>query len=143
MDAMPAVTETLLPGARIILIAVADGILADSLRFSLELEGFEVKLCDERSLCATAEAWMPGCIVFDQEVFTRIVATSGSALIAELGVPTVLMVGQKTGRTLDRARAAGITRLVEKPLLGSTLFEAINHALDGLGSSRPGCNSGP
>jgi hypothetical protein len=31
--------------AATILIGVGDGVLADSLRFSLELEGFEVKLC--------------------------------------------------------------------------------------------------
>ena len=42
--------EIALPEARTILIAVADGILADSLRFSLELEGFDAEFCDGCSL---------------------------------------------------------------------------------------------
>ena len=45
--------------AATILIGVGDGVLADSLRFSLELEGFEVKLCDEHSLLRVM-AWHGG-----------------------------------------------------------------------------------
>jgi len=46
-----------------ILIATGDGVLADSLRFSLELEGFEAKLCDELSLLpALAASEAPGCV---------------------------------------------------------------------------------
>jgi FixJ family two-component response regulator len=130
-----------LPGARIILIAVADGILADSLRFSLELEGFDVKLCDERTLLSAIAAWMPGCLVLDQEVFGRIVDARGASFVAGLSLPVVLMVGQNTPRVLDRAKAAGIERVIEKPLLGGALFEAITHALEDLGSSCSGAGS--
>jgi hypothetical protein len=34
-------------------ILIAVGVLADSLRFSLGLEGFDVRLCDEHSLPRT------------------------------------------------------------------------------------------
>jgi hypothetical protein len=58
-----------------VLIAVRDAVLADSLRFSLELEGFEAKLCDELSLLpALAASEAPGCVLLDQDVFARKVA---------------------------------------------------------------------
>ena len=126
---------------RTILIAVADGVLADSLRFSLELEGFEAMLCDERSLLPMKARSAPGCLVLDQDVFARMAEGKGLAALAGLGIPIVLMVGQPTPRLLDRARAAGVTRVVEKPLLGGMLSDAVKHALDDVASqNRPqGC----
>lgn len=117
--------------AATILIAVGDGVLANSLRFSLELEGFEVKLCDEHSvLHAMAEAGAPGCLVLDHDVFARIVNGKGGRRFAELGFPVVLMVGHKTEKVVARAEQAGVTTVVEKPLLGGVLLDAIRTALD-------------
>ena len=128
--------------AETILIAASDGVLADSLRFSLELEGFTVKLCDELSLLpAIAAKQPPGCLVLDQDVFTRLVDGDGQQPLAEMGIPVVLMVGYKTQRLMDRVKAAGVTRVVEKPLLGGVLFDAIRKALDGVGSSGPALGS--
>ena len=121
---------------RSILIAVADGVLADSLRFSLELEGFDAALCDERSLLPMNARSAPGCLVLDQDVFARIADGEELAALAELGIPIVLMVGQPTPRLLDRARAAGVTRVVEKPLLGGILSDAVKHALDDVASQK-------
>jgi hypothetical protein len=39
------------------------------------------------------------------------------------------MVECQTGRVLARAEAAGVTKVVEKPLLGSVLFDAIKTAM--------------
>jgi FixJ family two-component response regulator len=112
--------------AATILIAVGDGVLADSLRFSLELEGYAVKLCDEYSLLRTIDAGEPqGCLVLDQDVFARMMDRRFDGF----GVPVVLMVERQTGRMLARAEAAGVTKVVEKPLLGSVLFDAIKTAL--------------
>jgi FixJ family two-component response regulator len=127
-------------GARVseagtILIGVGDAVLADSLRFSLELEGYSTRLCDERSLLPLAAAHKPGCLVLDQDVFTKLAAG-----IPDLSVPVVLMVGQRTPRLMERAKAAGVTHVVETPLLGGALFEEIRKALDGCG--RPDGNSG-
>ena len=119
-----------------ILIGVGDAVLADSLRFSLELEGFDARLCDERSLLPLAAAHKPGCLVLDQDVFAKL--ADGKA-ISDISVPVVLMVGQRTPRLMDRARAAGVTHVVETPLLGGVLFEEIRKALDGYG--RPDGNS--
>jgi FixJ family two-component response regulator len=113
-----------------ILIGVGDAVLADSLRFSLELEGYNASFCDERSLLPLLAANKPRCLVLDQEVFTKL-ATGRT--ISDLHVPVVLMVGQRTQRLMERARAAGVTHLVETPLLGGVLFEEIRKALDGHG----------
>lgn len=131
--------ENDLAEAATILIAVGDGVLADSLRFSLELEGYAVKLCDEYSLPRAIGAGEgQGCLVLDQDVFARMADRRFDAL----GVPVVLMVECQTGRVLARAEAAGVTKVVEKPLLGSVLFDAIKTAMNdtpayGNGRRRP------
>ena len=131
--------ENDLAEAGTILIAVGDGVLADSLRFSLELEGFDVKLCDEQSLLRAMEMndAARGCLVLDQDVFARMVEGNGDRRFAESGIPIVLMVGHKTERVVARAEAAGATRLVEKPLLGGVLFDAIRTAINGKMPLRP------
>ena len=116
--------------AATILIAVGDGVLADSLRFSLELEGFEVKLCDEHSLFrAMAADEASGCVVLDQDVFARTVDGEDGRRFAAYGIPVVLMVGHKTERVVACAEKAGVTNVVEEPLLGRVLFDAIRTAL--------------
>jgi FixJ family two-component response regulator len=113
-----------------ILIAVEDAVLADSLRFSLELEGYAARLCDEHCLLPAMMAGQAaGCLVLDQDVFTRMAITDGRYTLAHIGIPVVLMVGNKTQRLLDRAKAAGVTRVVEKPLLGGVLLDEIRKAL--------------
>jgi FixJ family two-component response regulator len=124
--------------AATILIAVGDGVLADSLRFSLELEGFEVKLCDEHSLHgAMATAQAPGCLVLDQEVFARMLDSKGERRFAAFEIPVVLMVGHKTERVVASAEKAGITDVIEKPILGAVLFDAIRTALEKMPSGGP------
>jgi len=124
--------------AETILIAVNDGVLADSLRFSLELEGFETHLCDEHSLLPTMSATQAdGCLVLDQDVFTRLVEGEDGHDLGTRGMPVVLMVSHSTKRVLARAEAAGVTEVVEKPLLGSVLFDAIRQAIRGRGDLRP------
>jgi two-component system, LuxR family, response regulator FixJ len=118
------------PEARTILIAVGDAVLADSLRFSLELEGYTAKLCDELSLLPAVAEEAPGLLVLDQDVFTRLDGRDGSEALVQIGIPVVLMVGHKTQRLMQKAKAAGVNQVVEKPLLGGVLFDAIRNALD-------------
>jgi FixJ family two-component response regulator len=120
--------------AETIFIAVADGVLADSLRFSLELEGFETHFCDESSLLPammSVPRTQASCLVLDQDVFARVVDGEEAGLFADQGVPVVLMVSHTTKRVLARAAAAGVTEVVEKPLLGGVLFDAIRQAIGG------------
>ena len=113
-----------------VLIAVRDSVLANSLRFSLELEGYEAKLC-ERPLDPPADGELRTCLLLDQEVFTTLCGRAGTRVLTRFGLPTVLMVNQRTQRLMDHANAAGVTTVLEKPLLGGVLFEAIRSALDG------------
>jgi two-component system, LuxR family, response regulator FixJ len=122
--------ESDLAEAATILLAVGDGVLADSLRFSLELEGFNVKLCDEHSLLGTmASEEAPGCLVLDQDVFARLFDGRGDRRFAAFGIPVVLLVGHKTERVVAAAEKTGVTSVVEKPLLGGVLFDAIRTVL--------------
>lgn len=125
--------EADLAEAETILIAVNDGVLADSLRFSLELEGFATRFCDESSLFPAMSAPRPrgGCLVLDQDVFARMVEDEDGGILADKGMPVVLMVSISTKRVLARAEAAGVTEVVEKPLLGGVLCDAIRQAIDG------------
>ena len=70
-------------------------------------------------------------MLLDQEVFTTLWGRAGAGVFTRFGLPTVLMVNQRTRRLMDHANAAGVTAVVEKPLLGGVLFEAIRSALDG------------
>jgi DNA-binding NarL/FixJ family response regulator len=120
------------PKAGTILIATRDGVLADSLRFSLELEGFSARLCDELSLFSSlAVTERPGCLVLDQDVFDRMVEEKGDRLLAGSAVPVVLLVEGTTRRLLERADAARIAKIVEKPLLGEILVDAVRDVIDG------------
>ncbi|HEU4476069.1 MAG TPA: hypothetical protein VFR71_05170 [Methyloceanibacter sp.] len=112
-----------------ILIGVSDGVLADSLRFALEIEDFCVRLCDEHSLfCEPPDvAGTPGCLVLDQGVFARL---EGGAQSLLEGIPIILIVGHQTAQVVARAKAAGVTKIVETPLVGGVLFEAIKSLLD-------------
>lgn len=122
--------ESKLPVAVTVLVAVGDGVLADSLRFSLELEGYEIKFCDEHSLLRVITAHETPCLlVLDQDIFTRMAVRPGECQFDAFGMPVILMVGNATSRLLACAAAAGVTRLVEKPLLGGALFDAIRAEL--------------
>jgi len=114
-----------------ILIAVGDGVLADSMRFALELEGFVTRFCDEQSLFTEMSMRGEGaCLVLDQDVFARMVEGEEAGLFAGRGMPVVLMVSAMTRRVRARAEAAGITEVVEKPLLGGELLIAIHQVLE-------------
>jgi DNA-binding NtrC family response regulator len=122
--------ESRLPVEVTVLVAVGDGVLADSLRFSLELEGYEVKFCDEHSLLGVITAHeTPRLLVLDQDIFARLAVRPDECQFDAFGVPVILMVGHTTSRLLACAAAAGVSRLVEKPLLGGALFDAIRTEL--------------
>jgi FixJ family two-component response regulator len=131
------VGETEVTQAETILIAVGDGVLADSLRFSLELEGFETRFCDEQSLLPvmSAPCMRGACLVLDQDVFARVAEGEEAGVFAERGMPVILMVSQSTERVRSSAAAAGVTEVVEKPLLGSILFDTICQVLGRKGFS--------
>lgn len=120
-----------------VLIAVRDGTLADSLRFSLELEGYETRFCDEHTLSPILRApCLHGtCVVLDQDVFSRVVDVRESERPCDPRVPVILMVSQKTERVLAKARSGGVTKVLEKPILGGLMLETIRQVIEKNGSS--------
>jgi hypothetical protein len=103
-----------------ILIAVGHAALADSLRFLLEHEGYIPLICDEVTLNQMLLEDV-ACLILDQDVFMRL---SRSGFVAD-GLPVILMVASKTRQILERAKAAHITSILEKPLLGTTILDEI------------------
>ena len=115
-----------------VLIAVRDGILADSLRFSLELEGFETRFCDEHTLSPLLDApcVRGACLVLDQEVFSQVQTPRKTGAADQDGLPVILMVSQKTKRVLEEARIGGVTEVLERPVLGGLMLDTIRQVMD-------------
>ena len=114
------------------LVVDDDSAVRNSLKFVLEVEGFQVhvfssaeELLNEGSLpdasCLVVDYQMPGM--------------NGLELVAQLRgrdilIPAILITPAPSENLRDRAAAAGIP-IVEKPLLGSRLLDSIRIAFDG------------
>jgi FixJ family two-component response regulator len=116
--------------ANLIIVVDDDSAVRNSLKFSLELEGFAVRTyaCGEDLL---NEAAFPSCrcLVVDE----KLPGISGIDLIARLRgqkviAPAILITTHPSATLRSRAADAGIP-IVEKPLLGGTLFECIHGAM--------------
>lgn len=110
-----------------------DPAVLGSLKFSLETEGFRVRVfLTGRDLLSDGEALpQAACLVVDYNLS----GSNGLDLIAALRakgnrLPAILITSHPSPEVRHRAQAAGIA-VVEKPLLGNALSEAIHRALDG------------
>lgn len=107
-----------------------DEALLAALRFSLELDGLRVET--HRSSETVVLETLPtsnACLVLDYRLSTA----NGLDLLARLraggvALPAILITSHASLAVRDNARAAGAV-LIEKPLLGDTLVEAIRAAL--------------
>jgi len=113
-----------------VVIVDDDPAVRNSLKFSLELEGFAVRLyADGGELLADLDLPANGCLVIDQVM----PGTSGLDLVDVLrkrGIsnPAVLVVSDSNPRVRRRAAVAGIA-VIEKPFFGNTLVDAIRDCL--------------
>jgi len=113
----------------IVAVVDDDPAVCSSLKFSLELEGFVVRVYGNGAeLMHAGDLVGCDCFVVDQ----RLPATSGLELIAKLrdqniSVPAILITSQPNAALKARAAVAGIP-IVEKPLLGNALVEQIRQA---------------
>ena len=121
-----------LPAARLPIVVVVDDdpAVCNSLKFSLELEGFLVRAYGSAAELLKASPADADCLVIDQ----RMPAMSGMELIAKLrgqniATPAVLIVSQPSAAVTARAAKAGIP-IVEKPFLGNALLDKIRHACE-------------
>lgn len=113
------------------MVIVVDDDLAvrNSLKFSLEVEGFAVRVYASGNELLNAQAFsICNCLVVDQ----RMPDMSGLELIARLRnlnvkAPAILMTTHPSGALSRLADRADIP-IVEKPLLGNALVDRIRKA---------------
>lgn len=107
-----------------------DQAVRNSLKFSLELEGFAVEAYSSpENLLAKPDLPECGCLVLD----FKLPEMNGLQLLKELRLrkvwlPALLITSNPSLALRQQASAAGV-QVVEKPLLGDTLVEGIHSAL--------------
>jgi len=118
--------------SHVILVVDDDSAVRNSLKFMIEVEGFEVnayssaqELLNEDSLPTDS------CLVTDYHMPDM----TGLELVAQLRdrqipIPAILITANPTEILRNRAASAGIS-IIDKPLLGSRLMDAIRKAFGG------------
>lgn len=115
---------------RTVFILDDDEAVLNSLRFALEIEGFEVRLFrNTGEIFTQSEFPKSGCLVLD----FNLPGMDGLNVLAALrkrgvDLPAILITGQQSKVISKRATVAGVL-ILEKPLLGNALSEAIRGAL--------------
>lgn len=114
-----------------VLLVDDDAAVRSALKFSLEMEGFVVRLYD-KAAALLADKSLPtrGCLVVD----LRMPGMDGLEMIDALRarrieLPAILIVSERASTQLrSRARQSGVDKVLEKPLSDSALIESIRHA---------------
>ena len=119
----------------LIFVVDDDAAVRNSLKFSLEVDGFTVRTyANAEELLRAADLTACRCLVIDQNMPRM----EGLELVATLrqrgvNVPAVLISGRVTPALARQASEAAIP-VVEKPFLGNGLIESIRTAVE----TRPG-----
>jgi two-component system, LuxR family, response regulator FixJ len=112
-----------------VIIIEDDPDLLRSLGFSLELEGFTVQLCESAEALSADMLPKEGCLVIDHILPGK----SGLDLLCDLRAQGVMLpaiiITSNPGAPLRARATACRARIIEKPLLGGVLPEAIHRAL--------------
>ena len=116
---------------KLVLIVDDDEAVRDSLQFALRLEGLSVHThSGTASVLADPELSKARCVVVDH----RLPRIDGFALLVQLrarnpDLPAILLTSHATPRVRARAEAAGVRKVLEKPLLDNALMENIRAIL--------------
>ena len=114
----------------IIAVVDDDAAVRNSLKFSLELDGFAVRTyANAAKLLGSGSLTDLQCLIVDQDM-PRMTGLELVAALRERGVevPALLVSGHPTPAVTRQASAAGIA-VVEKPFLGNGLLESIRAAV--------------
>ena len=122
-------------GQHLVLVVDDDRAVRESLKFALELEGFNVHACDGGpDLMACPYLPQADCLVLDYHMPGMDGFAVLDALKARgLDIPVIFITGRVNDALRRRAAAAGVRHVVEKPLLDCTLIESINDVLEPAG----------
>lgn len=114
----------------IVAVVDDDAAVRNSLKFSLEIEGYVVHVySDGAELLSAGDLSQCACFVVDQ----NLPGMAGLDVVARLrdrrvSVPAILITSHPTAALSKRATNAGIA-IVEKPLLGNALIDSIHAAV--------------
>jgi two-component system, LuxR family, response regulator FixJ len=129
--AMRTHSELSAPGV-VVIVLDDDLAVRNSLKFSLEIEGFTVRSYGSGAeLLAAGDLTACGCLVVDQHM----PGMSGLDLIDMLrsrhfSAPAILITGDPSPSVRERAGKASVP-IVEKPLLGNALLQKIRDMAGG------------
>lgn len=122
---------------RVVVVVDDDHAVRDSMTFSLQIEGFDVRAyASPNDLLTGGDLTDAACLITNYNMPTMN-GLEMMATLRERGVttPGLLITGHCTESMRRRALAVGLT-VVEKPFLGKPLFEQIRQALNS-GAWRP------
>jgi two-component system, LuxR family, response regulator FixJ len=116
------------PQAGTIIVVDDDRAVLSSLRFLLETEGFAVRVfASAKALLAAADIASARCLLIDYRMPDLDGVELAKALRKRsITAPIFLVTAHGDAGLGSRAAAAGIDRVVEKPLLDSTLLELLS-----------------
>jgi FixJ family two-component response regulator len=121
----------------LVIVVDDDVAVRNSLKFSLEVEGFAVRVYSSGlDLLNDAELPPGGCLVIDQNM----PGMSGLDLVGrlrarEVAAPAILITSYPTAVLRERAAKAGVI-IVEKPFLGTVLVDRIRDLSSHDGAAR-------
>ena len=115
----------------LVIVVDDDGAVCNSLKFSLEIEGFAVRTCSNvEELLGGPDLGTSSCLVVD----LKLPEMSGLEAIAVLRarrilVPAILITTHPSVAVRERAARAAVP-IVEKPFLEDALLDQVHIAID-------------
>ena len=117
------------PNRLVVVVVDDDPAVRNSLKFSLEIEGFTVRdYSSANELLNEPDIADAGCLIIDY----HLPQMNGLEMLNRLrerrvAAPAILITSHPSASVRQRAAAAGV-RIVEKPLLGDALVEGVRNA---------------